>query len=179
MTEQPTIVRHATIDQLFARLKALDINVKTLHHPPVFTVEEAKNLRGPIVGGHCKSLFLRDKKKKSWLVVALENTRVDLKFLANQLNCKHFSFSSRETLHQILGVSPGSVTPFALINDLQTQVGVVIDAALLQINPVNFHPLRNDMTTAITPQDLMCFIRSCGHEPQILNMVPVAVNHKL
>src|SRR4029077_11677457 len=115
-----------TPDALFARLDALGIAHRTYAHPPVLTVEEAKSLRGALPGGHCKSLFLKDKKAGLWLVVALEECRVDLKRLADALGAPRFSFGSAELLHQVLGVRPGSVTPFAAINDGPRQVTVIL-----------------------------------------------------
>src|SRR5580692_12059235 len=120
-----------TPDALFARLDALGIAHRTHTHPPVFTVEEAKALRGALPGGHCKSLFLKDKKAGLWLVVALEECRVDLKLLADRLGAPRFSFGSAELLHEILGVKPGSVTPFAAINDSASRVAVVLQRAML------------------------------------------------
>lgn len=118
-----------TPEALFARLDALGIAHRTYTHPPVFTVEEAKELRGVLPGGHCKSLFLKDKKAGLWLVVALEECRVDLKKLSDALGAPRFSFGSAELLHEVLGVRPGSVTPFAAINDAAVRVTVVLERA--------------------------------------------------
>jgi Ala-tRNA(Pro) deacylase len=159
-----------TPDQLFARLDALGIAHKTYTHPPVFTVPEAVALRGQLPGGHCKSLFLKDKKGGLWLVVALEERRVDLKWLADALGAPRFSFSNAELLDAVLGVRPGSVTPFALVNDCDCRVTVVLDRAMLDHDPLNYHPLENDRTTAIAPADLLRFIATCGHTPRILDL---------
>src|ERR1051326_4286344 len=105
-----------TPEQLFARLDALDIPHRTYTHPPVFTVAEAAALRGALPGGHCKSLFLKDKKGGLWLCVMLEERRLDLNKLAARLGTPRFSFGSPELLIEVLGIPPGSVTPFALIN---------------------------------------------------------------
>lgn len=164
----------ATPDDLFARLRALGIETQTIHHPAVFTVADAKQRRGPIQGGHCKSLFLRDKKKRSWLVVALEDTRIDMKMLSDRLGAPRLSFGSAERLARTLGVAPGSVTPFALINDPDVTVTVVLDAAMMAVSPVNYHPLHNTMTTAITPADLLTFIHACGHTPDIVDLSGMA-----
>ena len=159
-----------TPDALFARLDALGIAHRTYSHPPVFTVEEAKSLRGSLPGGHCKSLFLKDKKAGLWLVVALEECRVDLKGLADRLGAPRFSFGSAELLHEVLGVRPGSVTPFAAINDSASRVAVVLQRAMLAHEPLNYHPLENDRTTAIAPADLVRFLEACGHPPRILDI---------
>jgi Ala-tRNA(Pro) deacylase len=159
-----------TPEMLFARLDALGIPHRTYTHPPVFTVEEAKALRGTLPGGHCKSLFLKDRKGGLWLVVALEECRVDLKALADRLGAPRFSFGSAELLYEVLGVRPGSVTPFAVINDGAGRVAVVLQHAMLAHDPLNYHPLENDRTTAIGPGDLVRFLESSGHGPRIVDI---------
>jgi Ala-tRNA(Pro) deacylase len=157
-------------EDLFARLEALGIRTHTVRHPPVFTVEEAKALRGELPGGHIKNLFLRNKKGQMWLVVAEEDRAVDLKTLGERLGAGRLSFGSPERLLAHLGVIPGAVTPFALINDRDRQVRVAIDKGILARSPVHCHPLANDRTTAIEPADLLAFIRACGHEALILDL---------
>ncbi len=157
-------------EDLFARLDALGIAHKTHTHPPVFTVAEAVALRGVLHGGHTKNLFLKDKKGGLWLAVMLEERRTDLKQLADALGAPRFSFGSGELLYEVLGVRPGSVTPFALINDMGRRVTVVLDRGMLAHDPLNFHPLENDRTTAIAPDDLLRFDASCGHEPRLLDL---------
>jgi len=159
-----------TPDQLFARLDALGIAHRTYAHPPVFTVAEAVALRGQLPGGHCKSLFLKDKKGRLWLVVALEERRIDLKQLAAALGAPRFSFGPAELLYEALGVRPGSVTPFALANDGAHRVAVVLDQAMLALDPLNYHPLDNARTTAIAPGDLLRFIAWCGHRPHLVDL---------
>ena len=159
-----------TPEQLFARFDALGISHRTHTHPPVFTVAESAALRGSLPGGHCKSLFLKDRKGGLWLVVALEERRIDLKLLADSLGAPRFSFGSPELLREVLGVAPGSVTPFALANDTARQVAVVLDKGMLEHDPLNYHPLVNDRTTAIAPRDLLRFIEACGHRPLIIDL---------
>ena len=159
-----------TPDQLFAEFDRLGIPHKTYTHPPVFTVEEAKSLRGVLPGGHCKSLFLKDKKAGLWLVVALEECRVDLKALADRLGAPRFSFGAAALLHEILGVRPGSVTPFAAINDHDRRVTIVLQRAMLAHDPLNYHPLENDRTTAVAPGDLVRFLEACGHKPLVADI---------
>jgi len=161
-----------TPDQLFARLDRLGIAHRTYTHPAVFTVAEATALRGALPGGHCKSLFLKDKKSGLWLVVALEERRIDLKALAAELGAPRFSFGGAELLYEILCVRPGSVTPYALVNDPGQRVRVVLDRGMLDHDPLNYHPLENDRTTAIAPHDLLRFIEDCGHRPQIVELGP-------
>jgi Ala-tRNA(Pro) deacylase len=159
-----------TPEELFARLDALAIGHRTYRHPPVFTVAEAAALRGQLPGGHCKSLFLKDKKGGLWLVVALEERRIDLKRLAAALDAPRFSFGSAERLYEVLGVRPGSVTPFALANDREHRIAVVLDKEMLAHDPLNYHPLKNDRTTAIASADLLRFIAWCGHAPRIVDL---------
>ena len=152
-----------------ARLAALGINCTTHRHPALWTVEESKQLRGDLPGGHCKSLFLKDKKGAFYLVVALEDREIDMKQLRRAITAAQLSFGRPESLMELLGVVPGSVTPFGLINDTETQVRVVLDHGMLEHDPLNYHPLTNEATTAIAPDDLVTFIQACGHEPQILD----------
>jgi Ala-tRNA(Pro) deacylase len=158
-----------TPDQLFARLDVLGIAHHTYSHPPVFTVAEAAALRGTLPGGHCKSLFLKDKKGGLWLAVVLEERRVDLKRLADAVGAPRFSFGNPELLYEVLGVRPGSVTPFAIVNDTGRRVAVLLDKLMLSQDPLNYHPLENDRTTAVARSDLLRFIEACGHRPRIVD----------
>jgi len=151
--------------QLFDRLEALGIAHRTVEHPPVFTVEEAKALRGNLPGHHIKNLFLRNKKEEMWLVVALEDRAVDLKRLGEVLGAGRLSFGSPDRLRRQLGVEPGSVTPLALINDGSRLVRLALDRGLVDGGPVNAHPLVNTMTTAIATEDLQRFFAATGHDP--------------
>jgi Ala-tRNA(Pro) deacylase len=164
------VVPPTSPDQLLARLKDLGIQSRTVSHPPVFTVEQAKALRGELPGGHVKNLFLRNKKGAMWLIVAEEDRPIDLKALGEKIGAGRVSFGSADRLMQYLGVLPGSVTPFGVINDSGHEVQVVLDQALLAHDPINVHPLTNDRTTAISPKDLLIFLEACGHKPQILDL---------
>ncbi|MBT5047767.1 MAG: prolyl-tRNA synthetase associated domain-containing protein [Rhodospirillaceae bacterium] len=180
MTDEtpPSSPAAATPDALFARLDGLGIDYETHHHEPVFTVDEAKHLRGALPGAHCKSLFIRDKKKICFLVVCLEDRRLDMKALAGLLDCGRLSFGSADRLRQRLGVTPGSVTPFAAINDeapeapagAVAKVQIVLDQEMMQAALVNYHPLINDMTTALSPDSLLRFLQSTGHEARIVDL---------
>jgi Ala-tRNA(Pro) deacylase len=158
-----------TPQQLFSRLEQLAITHRTVEHPPVFTVEEAKALRGDLPGHHIKNLFLRNKKEEMWLVVALEDRVLDLKRLGEALGAGRLSFASPERLERHLGVAPGAVTPLALINDEARRVQLVLDRGLAEGGPVNAHPLVNTMTTAIAPADLLRFFEATGHVPRWLD----------
>lgn len=155
--------------QLFAKLTTLGIAHRTVEHPPVFTVEEAKALRGDLPGHHIKNLFLRNKKEEMWLVVALEDRAIDLKRLGEALGAGRLSFGSPERLRRVLGVEPGSVTPFALVNDETHLVRLVLDRGLAEDGPVNAHPLVNTMTTAIAMADLLRLFEATGHAPRWLD----------
>ena len=134
----------ASPDELFAYLDSLGVAHRTVSHPPVFTVEEARALRGQVAGGHTKNLFLRDKKGALFLVVALEDAAIELKSLHRLLGASgRFSFGSAELLRETLGVEPGAVTPFAAINDKAGRVSVILDAAMMAHAVLNFHPLMN------------------------------------
>lgn len=158
-----------TPQQLFARLDALGLAHRSVEHEPVFTVEQAKTHRGELPGHHIKNLFLRNKKEAMWLVVALEDRAIDLKRLGEVLDAGRLSFGSPDRLRRVLGVEPGSVTPFAVANDSERRVTLVLDRALRDGGPVNAHPLINTMTTAIGFADLARFFEATGHAPQWLD----------
>jgi Ala-tRNA(Pro) deacylase len=134
----------------------------------VFTVEQAKAVRGDAPGVHTKSLFLRNKKGSMWLVVCLEDRSVDLKGLAERLDAGRLSFGSPDRLAKYLGVIPGAVSPLAVINDKGNQVEVVCDRGVLDGGTVHLHPLDNAKTTAIAAPDLVRFLEVEGHAPHVI-----------
>jgi Ala-tRNA(Pro) deacylase len=162
----------ATPATLFAYLDALGIKHSTVSHPPLFTVEESKALRGKLPGAHVKNLFLRDKKEKMWLLTVLEERRIDLKKLADGLHANRLSFGSPERLMRYLGILPGAVTALAAINDRERKVQVVLDKAIFEHEIVNCHPLVNTETTALACTELIRFLQATGHEPQLLDLTP-------
>jgi len=158
----------ASPDDLFAFLDRLGIRHATVQHPPLFTVEESQFLRGQIAGGHTKNLFLKDKRGALFLVTALEEAEIDLKSLHRRLAASgRFSFGSAEQMLATLGVEPGSVTPFGALNDSGHHVTVVLDAAMMAHQTLNFHPLVNTMTTSIGRDDLVRFLAATGHPARI------------
>jgi Ala-tRNA(Pro) deacylase len=161
-------------EALYARFRALGIAWSTHAHAPVFTVEEAQNLRGTLPGMHTKNLFLKDKSGGLWLVVAREELRIDLNALSKALGAPRFSFGKPELMVEVLGIAPGAVTPFALMNDRvnagAARVSAVFDKGILEAAILNFHPLRNDKTTAISPSDLLKFAADTGHIPRLLDL---------
>jgi Ala-tRNA(Pro) deacylase len=161
----------ASPSDLFAYLAGLGIAAETLAHAPVFTVAESRSLKAEIPGGHSKNLFLKDRKDRLFLVVARDETRIDLKRLHEAIGASgRLSFGSAELLRETLGVEPGSVTPFALINDTAGRVSVILDAELMAFARVNFHPLVNSMTTTVARDDLLAFLSATGHEPQVMRL---------
>jgi Ala-tRNA(Pro) deacylase len=159
----------ATPGVLFARLEALGNAAASFEHPAVYTVEQAKALRGELAGAHIKNLFLRNKKGAMWLVTCQEDREIELKALGERLGAGRLSFGSAERLMKYLGVPPGAVTPFAVVNDRGGRVAVVLDSALPAQDPVNCHPLVNTMTTALAGRDLVRFLEAAGHPPRLLD----------
>jgi Ala-tRNA(Pro) deacylase len=153
---------------LFSRLKELGIETVTVQHAAMFTVAQSEAVRNMLPGAHTKNLFLVDKDGRMTLVVAKDDTRVDLKALAKMLGLGRLSFGKPELLEAVLGVPAGSVTPLALINDTAADVTVVVDRALMDFPEVNCHPLENTATTRLATADLLRFIEACGHAPRVL-----------
>jgi Ala-tRNA(Pro) deacylase len=159
----------ATRNALFALLDAHGIAHKTFEHPPVFRVEDGAEIKAAMPGGHTKNLFLKDAKGDLWLVSALGETAIDLKALPAAIGSARLSFGSAERLYDALGVTPGSVTAFALINDPERNVRFVVDAALLAHDTINFHPLANDATTAVSREGFLAFLAALGREPVVVD----------
>jgi len=155
---------------LFDRLNELGIETKTHQHNAAFTVEEARELRGEIPGGHCKNLFLKDKKGQLWLIVCLEESRINLKTVPAKIGSARLSFGKPDLLLETMGIAPGSVTPFALINDDKAVISVILEQKMMQHELLNYHPLKNDATTTISSDDLVRFVNSCGHNLQIVDL---------
>lgn len=161
----------ATPEDLFAFLDRLGIETATVDHPPVFTVEESRTLHDELPGAHTKNLFLVDRKHRLYLVVAEKDAEIDLRQLHRRIGASgRLSFGKAETLQAVLGVEPGSVTPFAAINDPEGRVAVLLDRTLAEQDNLNFHPLVNTGTTRIATADLLRFLRETGHEPRVLDL---------
>jgi len=155
----------ATETELFARLDALGIAHATVEHPPMFTVEEGRDWHHKIPGMGCKNLFLKDKKGQLWLVVMPGAKRAHLARLEKAIGAARLSFGKPELLLKVLGITPGSVTPFALMNDHSRRVTVVLDKDMMEAPLLNFHPLRNDASTSLSSADLLKFIKSLSYDP--------------
>jgi Ala-tRNA(Pro) deacylase len=161
----------ASPEELLGFLASLSIPVQTVEHPPLFTVEDSKSLRGEIPGGHTKNLFLKDKKGRLFLLVLREEAVVDLKRVHDKIGAQgRLSFGSAELLEEAWGVKPGAVTPFGAINDQARRVTVVLDLAVMAEERLNFHPLVNTRTSGLASADLVRFLRATGHEPLIVGL---------
>jgi Ala-tRNA(Pro) deacylase len=155
---------------LLQLLKTLGITFKIYNHPPIFTVEEGAHLKESIPGLHCRNLFLCDKKKTMYLVVAANETKVDLKTLEAQIGSARLSFGSPDRLWKYLGIFPGAVCPFTVINDNNHDVQVILDAYMMKAETVCYHPLDNAQTIGLSPADLLKFFAHTGHQPKILDL---------
>jgi Ala-tRNA(Pro) deacylase len=154
--------------KLFDYLEHLSIETKTYFHEPVFTVGQAQ-ATAHVPATHCKNLFLKDSKKRLWLIVALHDTTIQLKAVAKKLEAPELRFASPELLMQHLKVIPGSVTPLALINDTNHEVLVVLDSRIMQEETIGCHPLENNATTVMKPADLQKFINACGNRTLVMS----------
>lgn len=160
----------ATRAELLRHLDSLGIANETVDHAAVFTVEESRALHERLPGMHSKNLFFKDAGDRLWLLTAEADRRIDLKTLHTRIGAKRLSFGKPELLMTALGVTPGSVTPFALINDREHRVSFVLDAAMLRVDYVNFHPLENTATTRVTPDGFKAFLNSTGHALQTVEL---------
>jgi Ala-tRNA(Pro) deacylase len=157
--------------ELLSHLDGLGIAAETVSHEPVFTVAESRPIKARIPGAHSKNLFVKDKKGRFFLVTAKDDTEIDLKRLHAAIGASgRLSFGSADQLRDLLGVEPGSVTPFAVVNDREGRVSMILDARLMSHERVNFHPLVNSMTTGVSRDGLIRFLRETGHEPRILTL---------
>lgn len=158
-----------TPQSLFAFLDQLGIEHQTVEHPPFFTVEEGRAWHDKIPGLPCKNLFIKDKKDQVWLVVMPAGKRADLTALEKRLGAPRFSFGKPALLMDVLNTTPGSVSPFALMNDAHKRVTVILDQDMMQSEWVNYHPLHNAASTAIRARDLVKFLDALGYTPLIVN----------
>ncbi len=155
---------------LLDEISKLKIPYELHRHPPLHTVEESRQFRGQIRGGHCKNLFLKDKKGMLWLIVCLEDTQIAMNSLHKKIGAARLSFGNPQLLFEVLGITPGSVSPFALINDHDRRVNVVLEKNMMAHTELNYHPLTNEQTITIARDDLIVFITACGHQPQIIDL---------
>ena len=159
----------ATRNALYAVFDAHDIAYETVEHPPIFTVAEGADIKAAIAGGHTKNLFLKDKSGQLFLICAIGSAQIKMGRLHSVIGSKRLSFAKEDLLYEHLGVRPGSVTLFSIINDPDKSVKLILDAALLQESRVNFHPLENTATTGLSVEDMLRFIRAMGRAPLIVD----------
>ena len=159
----------ASPETLFAYLNTLGIPHTTVEHPPFHTVEEGRALKQTLPGGHTKNLFMKDKDGVIVLISALSSSELKLNQLHKQIGTRRLSFASPELMKEVLGVVPGSVTAFALMNDTQARVRFIADAALMACDPLNFHPLINTATTAVSRADFERFVTQTGHNITVID----------
>ena len=155
--------------ELYALLDANGIGYTHHGHPPLFTVADSQALRGELPGGHVKNMFMKDKKGVVWLATCLEDRQIRIRDLEKEIGAKGLSFGKEDLLWELLGVRPGAVTPFGLINDTGHQVNVALDAQMLERDPLNFHPLVNDATTTVSTDGFLKFLELTGHKPVVVD----------
>jgi len=160
---------------LLAFLDSLGVTHQTLDHPAVFTVGEGGDIKAQIPGAHTKNLFLKDAKGQLWLVSAEGHAQIDLKRLHTVIGGAKLSFGNAELMAETLGVTPGSVTAFGLINDTDRRVRFVLDRTLAEAHLVNFHPLTNTGTTTVSADGFRTFLKALGIEPLVVDFVAMQV----
>ena len=164
-----------TRPDLIAFFDAHAIDHTTIDHPAVFRVGEGEDIKQGIPGAHTKNLFLKDAKGRLWLISAQDDTQIDLKRLHTVIGSARLSFGSAELMEQVLGVTPGSVTAFALINDVEHRATFVLDRRLAEAERVNFHPMTNTATTGVSQAGFAKFLQALGITPLIVDFAAMAV----
>ena len=159
----------ASPESLFAYLDKLDIGHVTVEHEATFTVEEGRSLKAEMPGGHTKNLFMKDKDGAIILISAHAESQLKLNHLHKLIGTRRLSFASAGLMEETLGVTPGSVTGFALMNDTSGRVRFILDAALEGFEEVNFHPMVNTATTRVSVLDFKRFVAATGHELTIID----------
>ena len=161
-----------TSNDLIQYLDKLGIEYKIFDHDPIFTVAEGEHLKANIPGVHCRNLYMRDKKKNNYLLVLANETEVDLKKLSDLFESGRLSFGSSDRLWEHLGIRPGSVNPFTIMNDTNDKVRLFLDADMMDAEIVNYHPMDNAQTISLKPSDLIKFIESLYHNYTIIDLSP-------
>ena len=164
-------------NRLYADLETLGIAFAVTEHEAVFTVEQSQRIDRELPGAHTKNLFLKDAGGQFWLVTVPATARVDLKALPAAIGSKKLSFGKPEDMERLLGVTPGSVTPLAAINDMGREVRIVLDDGLAGADQINVHPLRNTATMTLASTDLIAVLTSWGHPPHIALLPVLETQH--
>ncbi len=149
-------------EYLYKLLKDLKIEFKVFEHPPLFTVNDSKKYRENMRGFHTKNLFLRDKKKKNYLVIAHEDSLIGLNLLTERIRSSRLSFGSKERLFEELGVFPGAVTPLSVINNTKKDINIFLDSEMLGQDTIFCHPLVNDRTISLSYKSLLIYFDYLG-----------------
>jgi Ala-tRNA(Pro) deacylase len=156
--------------ELYALLDANGIAYTHHTHPPLFTVADSRSLRGELPGGHVKNMFMKDKRGAIWLATCLEDRQIRIRDLEKEIGARGLSFGREDLLWDVLGVRPGAVTPFGLINECAPRrVSLALDAQMLERDPLNFHPLHNEATTTISRDGFLKFLTLTGHQPVLVD----------
>lgn len=162
-------------EALLKMLSDMGILYNLYHHRAVFSVGEADDVDADIGGTHTRNLFVRDKKENMFLVTLLAHRKIDLAKLAELIGAGRLSFGSPDRLMTYLGVTPGSVTPFSIINDQDRKVSLILDQEMMESDIVNYHPLINTMTVGLSPKDLSIFLERMSHVPQIIDLTAATI----
>ncbi len=157
------------MQELFNLLSKFDIKYQIIEHPPFFTVDDGLAWHNKIPGLHNKTLFLKDKKDRLYLVSIPFDLRADLVAIEKDIGAARLSFARPDLLQSVLRLTPGAVTPFGLMFDQPPRVTAVLHPRIAAAGLVCFHPLRNDATLVLQSADLLKFLRATGHEPMILS----------
>ena len=164
-----------TRDEFLAFLDRLGVAHDTIEHPAVFRVGEGEEVKAAIPGAHTKNLFLKDAKDRLWLISAEDRAVIDLKRLHPVIGSARLSFGNAALMEAALGVTPGSVTAFALVNDRDRQVTFVLDRTLAEAPRVNFHPLTNTATTGVSQAGFRTFLDAIGVKPIVVDFAAMQV----
>ena len=159
----------ASPDELFAYLDSLGIAHSTTWHEAMFTVEQSSALKADMPGAHTKNLFLKDADGLLVLIAAEAHNQLKLNQLHRKIGTRRLSFGAPELMTEVLGVTPGSVTAFSLMNDRPARVRFLVDSVLAAADIVNFHPMTNTGTTAISQADFRKFVEATGHSFEIVD----------
>lgn len=155
--------------ELYALFRAHAVGWTHHAHPPLHTVDESRALRGDLPGAHVKNMFLKDRKDRLWLVTCLEDRQIRIRDLEKEIGTQKCSFGRPDLLWETLGILPGAVSPFGLINDAGHRVTPVLDRQMLDRDPINAHPLHNEATTAVSTADFRRFFDITGHVPVVVD----------
>jgi Ala-tRNA(Pro) deacylase len=164
------MTREENRSKVLAKLKEMEIQYEIFEHPPLDTIEIAQQYWKDIDATHCKNLFFRNHKgNKHYLCIIKDTTPFNLKPLEKQLKQGKLSFGSEKRLEKYLGVKPGSVSPFGLINDHEHHVHLFIDQQLKQSDKVSYHPNDNTASVVISFTDLIRFIETMGNSYEYID----------